>query len=192
MSTGSDKYDDPMERESRHSALEELKRDERRPAVILLSALILAAVFFALGIMVGRWTMQTGSQPSAQTVTPSLPPVSNTAPPSQSLSNNQTATPSSSTPTSTRPRDQGRQFNLVIENISSDKAAQSLVKSLERLGYSDVRSVPRTSNERSQFSVLIGRYTRSEAEAEAAKLRDRGGPRLKDVRVVEEADSARP
>jgi len=37
----------------RHSAFEDFQRDERRPpAVLLLSARLLAAVFFALGIYV--------------------------------------------------------------------------------------------------------------------------------------------
>jgi hypothetical protein len=40
----------------RHSALEEFRRDERRPALLLLAVLLIAAAFFALGIMVGRWT----------------------------------------------------------------------------------------------------------------------------------------
>jgi|GEM_PF-2586835 len=39
----------------RHSAFEEFRRDERRPAVLLLAALVIAAIFFALGIMLGRW-----------------------------------------------------------------------------------------------------------------------------------------
>ena len=46
------------ESEPRHSALAELRRDERRPAVMLLLILLIAALFFALGIMVGRWTTQ--------------------------------------------------------------------------------------------------------------------------------------
>jgi cytoskeletal protein RodZ len=192
MSTDSDKYEEQLERESRHSALEELKRDERRPAVILLSALLLAAIFFAFGIMVGRWTTQTRTQTRAQEVAPA-PPVSNAAPPQPPLSNTQTATSSSSpTPSATRPQDQGRRFNLAIENLSSDRAAQSLVKSLARLGYRDVRALPSTTGARSQFTVLIGHYTREEAEAEATKLRDRGGPRLKDVRVIEETGSRNP
>jgi hypothetical protein len=39
-----------------HSALEEFRRDERRPALLLLAVLLVAAAFFALGIVVGRWT----------------------------------------------------------------------------------------------------------------------------------------
>lgn len=38
-----------------YSALEEFRRDERRPALLLLAALLIAALFFALGIMLGRW-----------------------------------------------------------------------------------------------------------------------------------------
>jgi hypothetical protein len=45
-----------------HSAFAEFSRDERRPAVMLLSALVIAAVFFALGIMVGRWTKDASSE----------------------------------------------------------------------------------------------------------------------------------
>ena len=40
----------------RHSAFVEFQRDERRTAVMLLAVLLVAAAFFALGIMVGRWT----------------------------------------------------------------------------------------------------------------------------------------
>ena len=185
MSMDSDKYDEQMERETRHSALEELKRDERRPALILLSALLLAAIFFAFGIMVGRWTTQSGTQSPSRTEAPS-PPASNAAPPQQ-LSNTQAAVAS---PTPARPQDQSRRFSLVVENLSSESAAQSLVKSLERMGYREVRSTAGASG--SQFSVLAGRYTREEAEAEARKLRDRGGPRLKDVRVREVAGGQRP
>ncbi len=59
----------------RYSALEEFRRDERRPAIILLLMLLIAAAFFAFGIMVGRWTVAAdkahaeGMQPAA-TVAP--------------------------------------------------------------------------------------------------------------------------
>ena len=46
------------EEEPRHSALAEFQRDERRTALLLLAVLIVAALFFTLGIMVGRWTAQ--------------------------------------------------------------------------------------------------------------------------------------
>lgn len=48
----------------RHSALDEFARDERRPAVLLLAALIIAAIFFALGIIFDRWTLNR-EMPSA-------------------------------------------------------------------------------------------------------------------------------
>ena len=69
MATDTQKY--AAERETRHSALTEFQRDERRPAVLLLTLLIVAAIFFALGIMVGRWT--TRQQPT-QNVSPSIQP----------------------------------------------------------------------------------------------------------------------
>jgi hypothetical protein len=55
MSTDTQKYSDEQEREEHHSALAEFGRDERRPAVLLLGALVIAVIFFALGIMFGRW-----------------------------------------------------------------------------------------------------------------------------------------
>jgi hypothetical protein len=79
----------PDEREAaarQHSAFEEFRHDERRPAVLLLGALVIAAAFFALGIMLGRWMADdrnnasrerpphTVNQPSATpVVTPSRP-----------------------------------------------------------------------------------------------------------------------
>lgn len=72
----------PGEREAAtHSAFEEFRRDERRPAVLLLGALVIAAAFFALGIMLGRWMAdndnasrerpsQTVNQPSATPFAP--------------------------------------------------------------------------------------------------------------------------
>ena len=56
-----------------HNALSEFSRDERRPAVLLLSALVIAAIFFALGIMVGRWTSDSAN--ATKTI-----PVLNSAP----------------------------------------------------------------------------------------------------------------
>jgi hypothetical protein len=56
MATDTQKY--TVERDERHSAFAEFQRDERRPAVLLLTILLVAALFFALGIMVGRWTAQ--------------------------------------------------------------------------------------------------------------------------------------
>jgi hypothetical protein len=94
MSTDTQKYSDELEREPRHSALEEFSRDERRPAVMLLGALVIAVLFFALGIMVGRWTTRP---------TPAL----NTPPTNQprGIAPVSTVTPAASpTPTPTPPR----------------------------------------------------------------------------------------
>jgi hypothetical protein len=62
----------PDERETArsHSAFEEFRRDERRPAVLLLAALVIASVFFALGIMLGRW-MADGDRNNASRERPS-------------------------------------------------------------------------------------------------------------------------
>jgi hypothetical protein len=65
MATDTQKY--ASDRETPHSALTEFQRDERRPAVLLLTLLIVAALFFALGIMVGRWTARPNPTPSIQT-----------------------------------------------------------------------------------------------------------------------------
>ena len=182
MSTDTDKYDVEDEREPPHSALEELARDERRPAVMLLSALLLAAVFFALGIMVGRWTVQTNPQTQAtsSSSTPQ-PPTSNAGTSSPPLA-------SATTQTQAQPRDRERRFSLMIENPASREAAQSLIKSLERAGYKEVRMGKRQPVLNAPFPVLIGRYTREEAEAEATRLRASGGPRLKNVLVIEDND----
>jgi hypothetical protein len=83
MSTGTQKYEaQASDLEARHSALEEFARDERRPAVLLLGALVIAAVFFALGIIFDRWTINRSmppSQPFNTTQTPRT--ISDTRPP---------------------------------------------------------------------------------------------------------------
>lgn len=71
MATDTQKY--VSERETRHSALTEFQRDERRPAVLLLTILIVAALFFARGIMVGRWTAEP--KPTQDTTTNTASPV---------------------------------------------------------------------------------------------------------------------
>jgi hypothetical protein len=185
MSTDTDKYDVDDEREPRHSALEELARDERRPAVVLLSALLLAAIFFAFGIMVGRWTVQPSSQARNTPNSPAPEPPTSNAAPSPQLA-------SATTQTQARSVDRERRFSLLIENPASREAAQSLVKSLERAGYKDVRLGKRTPAQDAPFPVLIGHYTRDEAEAEATRLRAEGGHRLKNVLVIEDTGGKSP
>ena len=51
----------------RHSAFDEWRRDERSTAVLLLGALIIAATFFAIGIIFGRWTAANQTQGSNNT-----------------------------------------------------------------------------------------------------------------------------
>lgn len=186
MSTSTDKYESQTEREAPHSAFEEFSRDERRPAVILLSALVLAATFFAIGIMFGRWTAEPGSP---QAAAPSTPPAQTPPPqtPQGSGAPEQSASPQ---PSAVEPRlndNKKRRYALLITDLKSKEAANSLVQSLERAGYRDVRIQARTNAPEATLSVLIGRYTRDEAEAEASRLKEQGGPRMKNVRVVEDA-----
>jgi hypothetical protein len=68
MSTDTQNYSEEFDREVRHSALEEFSRDERRPAVLLLAGLLIAALFFALGIMVGRWMTKPTQSPTTLNV----------------------------------------------------------------------------------------------------------------------------
>ncbi|HYY58471.1 MAG TPA: hypothetical protein VE842_14145 [Pyrinomonadaceae bacterium] len=184
MSTETDKYESQAERDARHSALEEFSRDERRPAVILLSALVLAAIFFAFGIMVGRWTADQGRSPAIAQEDGARPQAPT---PSNAVTPQQPASAASATPPPP-PVDKQRRYALLIEDLKSSEAARSLAQSMERAGYKDVRTPQRTpaAAAANSFQVLIGRYTRDEAEAEATRLRARGGPRLKNVRVVED------
>ncbi len=64
MSTDTKTYMPHADNSISHSAFAEFNRDERRPAVLLLGALIIAALFFAIGIFVGR-LMSTQNAPAA-------------------------------------------------------------------------------------------------------------------------------
>lgn len=182
MSTDSEKYETTIEREARHSAFEEFSRDERRPAVMLLSALLLSSIFFAIGIMVGRWTVEPPPQPDMVSSTPTQTPTPSNLSPSetQQPASAPVASPASET------NNKQRRYTLLVPELKSKEAARSLVESLERKGYKDVRTKPREAATDAPLDVLIGRYTRDEAEAEATRLRDKGGPRMKNVRVVED------
>lgn len=174
------------ERESRHSALEELYRDERRPALLLLSGLVIAVLFFALGIMVGRWmATNNNSKPSAAPATPRPQ-----APASSSSQVTQPTTPSASNtvaPGSAATREEAKRFALLIATFNTVEEAQPLIKKLEEAGYKDVRtSTPRTSASQPKFSILVGHYARDEANQLATRMRSTGDPRLRYVRVIEE------
>ena len=170
--------------EARHSALEELYRDERRPALLLLSALAIAVLFFALGIMVGRW-MKTDNAPSRPVSQPASTPQ---ATPSASTQGAQRASPSSSASAAPSPSPKPEQrYALLIATFNTAEEARPLIKRLEEAGYKDVRtSTPRTSERQPKFSILVGHYNRDEAEQLATRMRATGDPRLRYARVIEE------
>jgi hypothetical protein len=186
MSTDTEKYETTIEREARHSAFEEFSRDERRPAVMLLSALVLSAVFFAIGIMVGRWTVLPPTQEQQQPGMASSAPVQTPSPPSIPSPSTQLGAAQTTTTPAPAADDKQKRYTLLVPALKSDEAARSLVESLERKGYKDVRAKPRAAATDAPLDVFIGHYTRAEADAEAARLRDKGGPRMKNVRVVED------
>ena len=193
MATDSTKYAAHSDTETRHSALEELYRDERRPALLLLSGLVIAVIFFALGIMVGHWIgtdaarTRVSQQPeqTSRTTSPPSPPAAdnNTAPSVQTNQTNMNAAPRPSP----SPREMERRYTLLIATYNAPEDAQPLIKRLEQAGYKDVRtSTPRASDRQQKFSVLLGRYTRDEADQLASRMRASGDARLRNVRVVED------
>lgn len=183
MATETTKHAAQTETQTRHSALEELYRDERRPALLLLGGLVIAVLFFALGIMVGRW-MNTGNS-SRQGAAPASTPQATPAPVSQGAQT--VAPPSSANTTFGTARVSERRYSLLIATFNTPEEAQPLIKRLEDAGYKDVRtSTPRASERQPKFSILVGRYTRDEAEQLAARMRATGDPRLRYARVIED------
>jgi hypothetical protein len=182
MATETTKQTVHAEVESRHSALEELYRDERRPALLLLSGLLIAVLFFALGIMVGRWMSTDNTQrPAAQPA--STPKISPTAATQGAQAN---STPSTAATSNTQ-RETERRYSLLIATFNTPEDAQPLIKKLEEAGYNDVRtSTPRASERQPKFSILVGHYTRYEAEQLATRMRTTGDPRLRYARVIED------
>jgi hypothetical protein len=189
MSSGTEKYGIHAESEPRHSALEEFSRDERRPAVLLMAGLLIATVFFALGMMVGRWSIGGGSPPrvaSSGATTKATPAPSNLTPGSQPTP---AASPAAAVKTNQPARDTEHRFAILIAAYRTPEEAQPLIKSLEQAGYTDVRtSTPRADDTLPKFSVLVGRYTRDEARDAAARLRATGDPKLKNPRIVEDSN----
>lgn len=187
MATETTKHTAQTEAGPRHSALEELYRDERRPALLLLSGLLIAVLFFALGIMVGRWMTADGaSRPSAAPAsTPRATPIT------QGAAQTSLPAPVASAPNingaSNTARDDARRYSLLIATFNTPEEAQPLIKRLEDAGYKDVRtSTPRANERQPKFSVLVGHYTRDEADQLASRMRSTGDPRLRYARVIED------
>lgn len=178
MSTGTHKYEAPPE--PPHSAFEEFRRDERRPAVLLLSALLLAATFFGLGIIFGRWTSERGSQSNATTNQPIKTTSSSPA--------STPATPQSSAPASTRSSsDTEHRFAILVATFETPEQAAPLIKDLQGAGYTDVRTNPPGVNEpQARYSVLAGHYNRDEVSEALKRMRAAGNPKFKNARVVED------
>jgi hypothetical protein len=180
MATETHKYADQGEREARHSALEEFGRDERRPAVLLLSALVLSAIFFAIGLMVGRWTAEPASRSNvASSGEASTSSAAASAPqPTPALATNTTNEDSTNA---------ARRFALLVATYDAPEKAQPLIKTLQEAGYKDVRTTsPRAGETRPRYSVLIGHYTQDEAREAARQMRSAKDPRLKNARVIAE------
>ena len=185
MATDTPKYADRVEYEPRHSALAEFGRDERRPAVLLLSALLLSALFFGIGLMVGRWTAEPKRSDSAS---------SGAATPSPAAANAPTDTPppaASSPPANTTPAgartEAARRFSVLVATYDAPEKAQPLIKFLQGAGYTDVRAAaPRAGESRPRYSVLVGRFTQDEAREAVRRMRSANDPRLKNARVIQE------
>ncbi len=177
MATDTHKYADRIEAEARHSALEEFGRDERRPLVLLLSALVLAVLFFTIGLLFGRWTAQPGiSSSHGAAVAPAASGAETPAQPAASPITNSAGETSS---------DQARRFTLLVATFDAEEKAQALIKSLQQAGYADVR-LSHKGGKKAGYSVLAGHYTQAEADVEAEHMRSANDARLKGAKVIEE------
>jgi len=180
MSTDTHKYVNQVEQESRHSAFQEFSRDERRPAVLLLSGLVLAALFFAIGLLFGRWTAEPETNLSASNRgTTTQPPVTQTAAP-------QTTAPARNAG-GAMSEDATRRFTLFVAGFDAPGKAQPLLKTLQSAGYTDVRvTTPRTNETHPMYSILVGHFTQDEARNAAQRMHTANDPRLKNAKVIEE------
>lgn len=180
MATDTQKYASPVEEEPRHSALAEFGRDERRPAVLLLSALLLSALFFGIGLMVGRWTA------TPETTREAVPSMTVT-PPQTSTPQAQTATsPAANSPNEPATNASARRFALLMATYDSPEKAQALVKALQAAGYKEIRtSSPRPGENRPRYSVLVGRYTQEEAREAERQMRSLNNPQFRNAKVIE-------
>jgi hypothetical protein len=182
MATDTQKYASEAEREARHSALAEFSRDERRPAVLLLSALVIAVLFFTIGLLVGRWTAapdSTSKAASSGTATQSS--TSSAAVPSPQPS----VTPSTNITTRTSP-DVAHRFAILVATYDAPEKSQPIIKTLQEAGYTDIRTTtPRAGEARPAYSVIVGHFTQDEARQAARRMRSANDPLLKNAKVVE-------
>lgn len=183
----------------RHSALEEFRRDERRPAVLLLSGLVLSALFFAIGILVGHITSASDERGNLGRATVGSsrenPPAASapaSAPAPLGRTSQATARPGESlTPAATQAASDAaaRRYALLLASYSRPADARRLITRLEADHYSDIRlSTKHALTQGRKYSVLVGRLTRDEAQALAARLRATGDGTLRDAQVVEDAE----
>jgi cell division septation protein DedD len=181
MATETPKYGAQAEQEPPHSALAEFSRDERRPAVLLLSALLLSALFFGIGLMVGRWTAGPASTSGNASPQPSSSPASTPA-----ASSPPATSPATNAASETSPNQTARRFSLLVATYDAPEKAQALIKALQEAGYAEIRtSTPRRGDPRPRYSVIVGRYTQDEAREAARQMRSASDSRLKNAKVVE-------
>ena len=164
------------EHEPKHSALEEFSRDERRPAVILLGLLALGALFFAIGILVGRFTIEDRA---------SLNPHHTEAGAIQTTTSPHSETEQGSAPAT---QETEQRFTILVGTYKGSDNVQSIIRDLTRKGYTDVRTdPPDVVHTHQSFSLLVGHYTHQEAEQAASRMRSSQDQRLKNASVIEDS-----
>lgn len=179
MSTDSQKYLNQIEPESRHSAFAEFSRDERRPAVLLLSALLLAVLFFAIGLLFGRWTAEpeTLSAAKPDTASAQAPAAAQPTPEPASNAGNTAAATSPAT----------HSFTVFVTSFDTSARAQSFAKTLRDAGYSDVRTAaPSAGQMPPAYAVLVGHYTQDQARNIAQRMLTSNDSRLRNAKVIDD------
>lgn len=170
--------------ESRHSALDELARDERRPALFLVTGLVIAVVFFAFGIIVGRWTTQGRAADVSPTTRSSAAGVASASTLLRQSTTNQTRSPNQTKSAES----QERRFAILVASYEAPEDAQPMIKSLKSAGYKNIRiDPPKPEEPKAKFSLLVGSYTQEEAKSALTVLSKSGDVRLKNVRIIEAA-----
>src|SRR5918911_862262 len=140
MATDTNRPDVQASPKVQHSAFEEFRHDERHPAVLLLSALVIAALFFGLGILFDRWTSERNSRTDRPSANSAQAPATVTVP---TPANEPTPAPSPASQSSQTPAesalDSRRRFTILIASFDRREKAEDLVKELKQAGYRDAR-----------------------------------------------------